>query len=140
MAAVKRWNHANTTPTTLNGASKDAAVAGPALDMALVKSGSLSALITVDAETDTIAIEALWEVSNVGGAGPWYEVVGATNAPPVVWAAGTAAADAAVTRVLEAPSCVYSSKYSRAAVRCRFIAPAAADTYDIGYNFTQAQE
>jgi hypothetical protein len=135
--ATKRWNYAATGATVLTAIAKDTITGGPSLDMSLVKRGSLSALVTVKAETDTIAIESFWEISNVGGAGPWYEVVTRDNFVPVVEASGTAAADAAVSVVLGAPGCVYSALYARASVRNRFIAGTVNDTYAIGYNFAQ---
>jgi len=57
------------------------------------------------------------------------------NAGRTVLATGTAGADAAVTRVVEAPRSVYGYKYCRAFVVNRVQNGTANDTYLVGYSF-----
>ena len=101
----------------------------------VVRAGTLVAL---DAETDTICLEAIWQVSNDNVT--FYEVVAPTNAPPFSVATGTAGADATVTVALQAPDAVYGALYARVAVRNRFAIGTVNDTYVVGYNFAQSKE
>lgn len=107
---------------------------GNALAMQNVEIGSLSATVTVDAETNTITIAALWEVSQDNST--WLRCSGAPNNPAeVVLATGTAGADAAVTRVVPAPPAVYGYRFARCSVLNGVATGGASDTYSIGYNY-----
>lgn len=95
---------------------------------------SLSALVTVDAETDTITITGKWQVSNDGST--WVDVAhGTQNAAGVVLATGTGGADAAVTRCYQAPDAVYGWKKARFAIVNLVATGAAVDTWAIGYQY-----
>jgi hypothetical protein len=107
--------------------------AGPTLNMDLVADDTLSALVVVDVETNTITMEAVWQVSN--DATTWYECRGLNNAAIVVLGTGTGGADASVSRVLEAPKAVYGWRYARCSIRNLVATGAAVDTYAISYNF-----
>lgn len=135
MSASERllFNYLDTGTTTLNGVVKGTTTGGPTLMMSMVTTNSLSAVVALDAETDTLTLEAFWQVSN--DTTTWYEIPAYNNAAWVVWATGTAGADATVTKVLPAPDAVYGFRYARAAVRNQVANGLAADTYRIGYNF-----
>lgn len=106
---------------------------GATLLMDKVEIGSLSATVTVDAETSTITIAAVWEVSNNGTT--WLLCTPVNNAAAVVLATGTAGADAAVTRVIPANDAVYGWRYARCSVQNGVATGAAVDTYAIAYNY-----
>jgi hypothetical protein len=101
--------------------------------MALVKTNTLSSLVTVDAETNTITLESYWQVSN--DASTWVDAATENNAAVVVLATGTAGADAAVTKSIPAPRSVYGWRYARAVVVNRVVDGLIADTYRLGYCF-----
>lgn len=122
-----------TGTTVLTGVVAGTITGGPTLNMDLVADDTLSALVSVDAETNTITIESVWEVSN--DASTWYECRGLNNAAIVVLATGTAGADALVTRVLEAPKAAYGWRYARCSVRNLVANGLSADTYSVSYNF-----
>lgn len=108
--------------------------AGATLLSQTVTPGTLSALFVVDAETSTITIAAKWQVSDDGST--WYDVAGApNNAADVVLATGTGGADAAVTRVVPAPTQVHGWRYIRAVARVGVTTGAAVDTYSIAYRY-----
>lgn len=101
---------------------------GATLDMTKVESGTLSAVCTVDAETNTLTIAAQWEVSNDGTT--FYVCSPSNNAANVVLATGTSSADAAVTKCVEANQSVYGWRYAR--VRLVSGVTTADGTNDIG--------
>jgi hypothetical protein len=128
-------NYLATGTTNLNGATAGTAVGGPTLLTSLVESG-LSALVTLDAETDTITLEASWQVSNDDST--WVDVAPYNNAAFVVWATGTAGADAAVTKSLGFPDGSWKGwRYARVAVTPKVTDGLTADTYAIGYNYVK---
>jgi len=90
----------------------------------------LSALCTLLAETNTITMEAQWQVSNDGST--WVNIQQPNNAAMVVFGTGTAGADVAVTRVVSAPDTVYGWRYARIGVVNRVATGAAGDTYAFG--------
>lgn len=117
-------------------------IGGTALDMgdnARQKVRALSALVTVDAETSTFTFAGKWQVSNDGAT--WVDVANGTqNAAAVVLATGTGGADAAVSRVFDAPTSVYGWRKCRFALVTGGTTGAAVDTYSIGYNYRVARE
>lgn len=136
MPKCKMYNYLDTGTTVLTGNVAGTPVGGPTLDMSMVDdegSNTLSAIVALDAETDTITLEASWQVSN--DASTWVDVTTLNNASQVVWATGTAGADALVTKVLPAPDCIHGFRYARVAVTNRVVNGLVADTYRIGYNF-----
>lgn len=93
---------------------------------------SLSALVTVDCETNTLTMAGKWQVSNDGST--WVDVAnGSQNAAAVVFATGTAGADASVSKVFPAPDSVYGWRKARFAIVTGVQTGAATDTYSIGY-------
>lgn len=112
-------------------------VGGNALEMgdnARQKVRNLSALAVVDAETSTLTMTGLWQVSNDGST--WVTVTnGAQNAAGVAFATGTAGADAAVTRCFPAPEAVYGWRKARFAITNGAATGAATDTYSISYSY-----
>lgn len=94
---------AGAAPQVLSGAS---------LLMAKIQPGTLSAHVTTDPETNTLAVFAKWQVSV--DASTWYDVVGAPNSPAnVAIATGTSGSDATVNAVVPAPDAVYAWPYAR---------------------------
>lgn len=95
---------------------------------------SLSALVTVLAETNTLTWAAKWQVSNDGST--WVDLTnGSQNAAAVALATGTAGADVAVSRVIPAPDSVYGWRFARIALVTGGTTGATADTYAMGYCF-----
>lgn len=126
----------------LNGNTTGTIEGGNALDMgdnARQKVRALSALVTVDCETDTLTMTGLWQVSNDGTT--WVTVSNGTqNAAGVVFATGTAGADAAVTKCFEAPQAVYGWRKCRFAIQNGGTTGASVDTYSIGYNYRVSRD
>jgi len=95
-----------------------------------------SALVTVDAETNTITLAAKWQVADK--IGTWFDVAHAPQNPAaVVLATGTAGADAAVTKTIPAPEAIYGYRFARAAVTVGVVTGTNNDTYSIAYNYRQ---
>lgn len=93
---------------------------------------SLSALVTVDCETDTMTMTGKWQVSNDGST--WVDVSNGTqNAAGVVLATGTGGADASVSKAYPAPDAVYGWKKARFAITNGVVTGNAVDTYAISY-------
>ncbi len=111
--------------------------AGNKVDTTRIARGSLSALVTVKAETDTLTITAKWQVSN--DASTWVDVALPNNAANVALATGTSGIDAAVTRAIMAPDAVYGWHYCRIAIVNGVATGAAADTYALSYCYLPFQ-
>lgn len=102
-----------------------------------VRPGTLSAKVTVDAETNTLTIAAGWQVSDDGTT--WTTVALAPNNPAaVVLATGTAGADAAVTRVIPAPKAVSGHRFARLTLTNGVATGTTSDTYSCSYNYIAA--
>lgn len=96
----------------------------------------VSALVTVDAETNTITLAAKWQVS--ADATTWYDFANApANTAATVLATGTGGADAAVTKVIPAPEGLEGWKYARMSVVVGVTTGTTSDTYSIGYSYQQ---
>jgi hypothetical protein len=110
---------------------------GKTIDMQFVTASTLSAYFLVEAETDTLEIEALWEVSHTGKPGEWRELLpfGVPVGDAAVLAIGTGGDDPVVEAVFQAPSAVYGYKYVRASLRNQVATGAAVDTWLISYSF-----
>lgn len=120
------------------GVAPGSAVNGRSLFMGQTdqKVDHLSALVTVDAETNTITLGAKWQGSN--DASTWVDLAHAPQYPArVALATGTAGADAAVARAIPAPDSVYGYKFARCAVVVGVVTGQTADTYSIGYCYRQ---
>jgi hypothetical protein len=133
MAFPPRWR-------TISGGSGDLTAApvagsttgGTALATAGIEPGTLSCLVTVDAETNTITLTAKFQVSDDNST--WYDLAGdAQNPANVLLATGTGGADAAVSMVLPVPTQALGWKYVRAAVVNLVATGAAADTYAFSF-------
>jgi hypothetical protein len=133
-----RWNYLTTGTVVMTGIVKGTVTGGPKLTMSMVKPDTLSALVTVKADTDTITLSVLWEGSSDGNT--YYEITPTNNAALVVWGTGTAGADAAVTKLLQAPEAAYGVPYARCSVKNLVADGLIADTYAIGYCFEQKDQ
>ncbi len=100
------------------------------------KVADLSALCVVDAETNTLTLAAKWQGSNDGST--WVDLANAPGNPAaVVLATGTAGADAAVTKAVEAPKAAYGFKFARCSIVVGVTTGTSSDTYTIGYCYRQ---
>lgn len=118
----------------LDSVAAGTVTAGGAVANAQVRPGTLGATFVVDAETDTLTIEAAWQVSD--DSSTWVDAgFSANNPAAVVLATGTAGADAPVTKWLPAPAGVAGSRFVRAAVINKVATGAATDTYAITYKY-----
>ncbi len=130
-----RYNAHTTGTLNLDTLVAGSVVGGNAVELgdnARQKARSLSALVVVDAETNTITVAAKWQVSNDGAT--WVDVAnGSQNAASVVLATGTAGADALVTRMIPAPESIYGWRKARLALVTGVATGAATDTYAISY-------
>lgn len=132
----------NTYATSGNAATLvvGSVIGGTAVDLgdnARQKVRALSALVAVDAETNTFTFAAKWQVSNDGST--WVDVAnGSQNAAAVVLATGTAGADPLVTKSIPAPDAIYGWRQARIALVTGGTTGAAADTYALSYCFRTA--
>lgn len=131
--AAKLENGFASATGTLASKAVGSLTGGSTLSLHDVTPGTLSALYTVDAETDTVTIAAAWEVSTDGST--WVRLMNATNTAPTVLATGTAGSDASVSRAVAAPREVYGWPYCRASVLVGGTTAQSADTYTISYAF-----
>jgi hypothetical protein len=98
---------------------------------------ALSALVTCDAETNTITLAARWQGSD--DKSTWHTLALAPQNPAaVVLATGTAGSDADVTKVVPAPDSVYSYRFARCSLVVGAVTGTNDDTYSIAYNYRQA--
>jgi len=133
----KAYNQADTGTTVMTGIVAGTTTGGPTLLMSKVVGNTLSALVTVEAETNTLTISVKWQVSNDNST--WVDVAPYNNAAFVVWATGTGGDDAVITKMLPLPASAYGWKYARAAVLNLVADGLIADTYRIGYCYEQDQ-
>lgn len=103
-------------------------------DNARQKVRNLSALVVVEAETDTLTITGKWQVSNDNST--WVDVAhGTQNAAGVTLALATGGDDAVITRCFPAPDAVYGWRYCRFAVVNGAVEGEAVDTWAISYQY-----
>jgi hypothetical protein len=121
---------------SINGGSGDLTAApvagtttgGTGISLTGIQPGTMSCLVTVDAETTSITLTGKFQVSNDNST--WYDLAGdAQNPANVTLATGTGGADASVDRVLPVPMGAFGWKYIRAAVVNAGATGAAVDTY-----------
>lgn len=93
----------------------------------------LSALVTLEAETNTLTIRPKWQTSNDGSV--WVDCIDQVNATATVQATGTAGADSPGTRIVEAPPSAYGSRFARCSAVNAAQTGNTTDTYAIGYNY-----
>lgn len=136
-----RYN-AHSSSGTLDTLASGSVVGGTAVDLgdnARQKVRSLSALVTVDAETSTLTMAAKWQVSNDGST--WVDVAnGSQNAAAVVLATGTAGADASVSKAIPAPDAIYGWRKARIAIVTGGTTGAAEDTYALSYCYRTGRD
>jgi hypothetical protein len=130
-------NNQQSTVLTIEDATAGTVVAGPTLLMSNVEKGTLSARCTVEAETSTITLSAVWELSDDGTT--WRQARGLSNATPVVLATGTGGDDAAVVRNVDAPTAVYATRYVRCSILVGTATGAAVDLATVAYDYAQNQ-
>jgi hypothetical protein len=119
--------------TAVAAALSGATVAGPSLLMATVSKCTLSARCTFLAQTTSLTLSALWEISDDGV--NWRQARGLSNATPVAVATGTAGADVAVTRSIDAPLAVYGVRWARCSVLLGGANGAAGDQAAVSYDY-----
>lgn len=100
-----------------------------------VETGSLSANITATAATAGITYTLKWQVSD--DASTWVDCLAMNSAANVILTTGTAAA---LSRCVEAPSCVYGKRHARLALVTGVQTAAAGDQYAGSYNFRKRQQ
>lgn len=131
-------NNVSSSTGTFDAVAAAGQVSGTAIFMGNTspRVKNLSAKVVVDGETDTITIAAKWQVSADNST--WVDVANGTqNAAAVVLVTGTAGADAAVTRVMQAPDAVYGWSWARIALVVGVATGTTSDTYTIGYAYRQ---
>jgi len=134
---AKKYNVGQATGT-FNGVAAASAVTGNSVFLGndTAKVTGLCALCVVLAETNTFTIAPKWQVSN--DASTWVDLTnGPQNAAATVLATGTAGADAAVTKAIPLPDAAYGFKFARMALVAGGTTGASADTYTIGYCYSQ---
>lgn len=131
MQADSPINGAQLTSGNFDGQAAGTVAAGSAVFIGKIMHGSLSALVNVDAETNTLTMTAKWQVSNDNST--WVDIVAPNNAANVALATGTGSADAAVTKAISAPDAAYGWQYARLAIVSGVATGAATDTYSMSY-------
>jgi hypothetical protein len=125
------------TSGNLSGAVAGTVTPGATLEMgdnARPKVRYLSALVTVDAETNGLVLSGKWQCSS--DQTNWFDAASGTqNAASVALATGTAGSDAPVTRLIPAPEAVHGWRYARFALVNGVQTGGSADTWTIGYCF-----
>ena len=130
------YRNSPVTTGTLDSVSNGATVTGPNL---VVNNGArrlvanLSALVTVEAETENLTMTAKWQGSNDGST--YYDINDQRNVARTVLATGTAGDDAAASFVIDAPAAVYGLRNARCVLVVGGDDGAVTDTYSIGYNW-----
>ncbi len=129
-------NNAQATGTlNIDTAVAGTITGGPTFLVQKCEPGSLSATVMVEAETSTITMAAVWEVSN--DATTWRLCMPTNSAAYVVQGTGTAGDDAAVTRVIPANDAVYGWRYARCSIQNGVATGTANDKYSIAYNYSK---
>lgn len=118
-------------------AANGAVVPGPTLFMGNVEKGTLSARVNLLAQTTSLTLSAVWEVSRDGVT--WVRAPGVSNASPVAIATGTGGVDTAVVRQIDAPNAAYSHRFARCSVLLGGAGGAAGDQGDVSYDYCDSQ-
>lgn len=126
-----RNDYSSTSPT-LTDIAAGSVGAGATLLMHEVKDGTLSATCVFDAETNTLTLTPLWQVSK--DASTWKSVYPDNNAI-TEQATGTGGADASVTHVVPAPLAVYGYRYARCTALVGVTTATSSDTATISYDY-----
>lgn len=126
-------NNQQSTALTINGATSGSIVAGPTLLMSRVGRHTLSAKVVALADTNTLTLTAIWEVSD--DASTWTRAGGPNNVTPTAIATGTAGADTAVTRNIDAWDSVYGKRYARCSALVGGTTGASIDSCTVSYDY-----
>jgi hypothetical protein len=119
-----------------NGVASGSRVSANAVKMGRVKFGTLAAVATVDAETDTLTMAGVWQGANVADFSDAVDLAhDPQNPAATVFDTGTGGADAANTKAFPCPLAGYAFKFVRFQVQIGGTAGAAADTIAVGYNY-----
>lgn len=121
-----------------DGLDPGSRINGAVKSMARVKVGTLSAEITVKAETPSLTFAVVWRASaNADMSSPIDLAFNEVNGAPTVVATGTSDADDAVTKAFPAPQAAYSYRYVQAQLLTGGATGTTSDTYSIGYSSRQ---
>ena len=134
---IKKFN-AHVTTGTADAVAPAGQVDGASLFMGsdVKKVKDLSALVTVDAETDTLTLTPKWQGSN--DKTTWFNFVhGTNNAAAIAIATGTGGADASVVKVIPAPAGIEGWRYARCSLIVGVVTGTTSDTFSIAYNYSQ---
>ncbi len=104
---------------------------GTAVSTAGLEKGTLSCQVDLLAETNTITLTPVWQVSD--DKSTWYDLKASTGAAQVAQCTGTAGADTVTSAVLACPQEAIGWKFVRAAVRNAVATGATGDTYVFTY-------
>jgi hypothetical protein len=111
-------------------------VNGSWLPTGRIKNGSLSADVNVDCETSTLTMAGVWQGANLPNFSDARDLaLDGANPAPVVFATGTAGADANVLKAFGAPAAAYGFKYVRFQILTGVVTGNTVDTYAISYNY-----
>lgn len=121
---------------TANGVTAGNRVSGNWLPTGRIKNGSLAAKAVLDAETNTLTMTVVWQGANALDKSDAIDLAyDPQNPAAVVVGTGTAGADASISKAFPCPPAGYGFKYVRMQVSIGVATGAAADTYDISYNY-----
>lgn len=123
---------------TFNGVAAASKVNGNTVQIGAdtVRVRDLSAIVVVDAETNTFTVAPEWQVCNTSD-GTFLPIMPSNAAANVVIATGTSGADATVSRVISAPDGVYGWRFARMSLVAGGTTGTSDDTYSISYCFRQ---
>jgi len=130
---ARKFTSTTASQANLNGVTAGSDGAGAAIKTQVVYPGTLSALYVVDAETNTLTITAVWQVSD--DASTWYDLATSNNAANVALATGTSGADPVVSRAIPCPAEAYGWRNVRAVARVGVTTGTSSDLYTITYRY-----
>ncbi len=121
---------------TANGITVGNRVSATGCPMGRVKLGTLCAVATVDAETDTLTMAGVWQGANAANFSDAVDLAYEPQNPAaVVFDTGTAGADAATVKAFPCPLAGYGFKFVRFQVQIGGATGAAADTIAVSYTY-----
>jgi len=133
---LRKYTVTGATTGNLNGVTAGNAASGASVLTQNVTPGTLCAVFTVLAETNTLTQTARWQGSDDGST--WINIANAPQNPAgVAMATGTAGADSAVTVAVPAPDGYSGFRFVRAQTVVGVATGASADTYSIAYRYVQ---
>lgn len=119
---------------TLTSIAALAIVGASTVDMSNVD-GELAAVFVLEAETSTITLSAVWQVSDDGTT--WVRHKDENDVTPTVVGTGTGGDDAAVTVSIPAPRGVKCYRYARAGVLVGVTTGASGDLASVAYRYAR---